>query len=64
MEQDLTIPAAFDANAARHPDKTAVAYLGTIFTYARLKALTDAMAAGLAGLGVAPGQRVVLYLTN
>ncbi|MFZ5584925.1 MAG: class I adenylate-forming enzyme family protein [Thermodesulfobacteriota bacterium] len=64
MDQDLTIPAAFDANAARHPEKTAVAYLGTIFTYARIKALTDAMAAGLAGLGVAEGQKVVLYLPN
>lgn len=64
MENNLTIPAAFDAIAARQPDKTAVIYLGTTYSYARLKELSDAMAAGLVQAGVEPGQRVVLYLPN
>lgn len=64
MENNLTIPAAFDAIAARQPDKAAVIYLGTTYSYARLKDLSDAMAAGLVQAGVQPGQRVVLYLPN
>ncbi len=64
MENNLTIPAAFDAIAARQPNKAAVIYLGTVYTYAKLKELSDAMAVGLIQAGVGPGQRVVLYLPN
>ncbi len=59
-----TIPQAFDALAARHPDKTAVVYLGTEFSYGRLKAMAERFAAGLAARGLGPGDKVVIYLPN
>jgi len=56
--------ARFEAMAKRYPGNTAVVYLGEKFSYRRLKELSDRFAAGLAGLGVQPGDRVILYLSN
>ena len=56
--------ARFEAMAERYPGNTAVVYLGEKFSYRRLKELSDRFAAGLAGLGVQPGDRVILYLSN
>ncbi|HWR91118.1 MAG TPA: AMP-binding protein, partial [Desulfobacterales bacterium] len=39
-------------------------YLGTRFSYRRVKQLAEAFAAGLAGLGVTAGQKVMLYIPN
>ena len=60
----LSIPQAFRQVAGRHPDKPAVHYLGTVYTYAELESLSDRFAAGLAARGVTPGSRVVVYLPN
>jgi long-chain acyl-CoA synthetase len=58
------IPTALETNAQRFPDKTAVIYLGTSFTYARLADLAGRFAGGLLQRGVKPGDHVVLYLPN
>jgi long-chain acyl-CoA synthetase len=54
----------FAAAAERHPHKTAVYYLGTRFTYRKLKDLSERFAAGLNANGVEPGQKVMLYIPN
>lgn len=53
---------AFDLWVARQPEKVAVTYgeTGERFTYAAWSALTDRIAANLAGAGVEPGDRVVV----
>jgi fatty-acyl-CoA synthase len=48
----------------RYPDKTALVYMGTVFTYRALLAAAEKMAAALAGLGVQAGDRVVLNMQN
>lgn len=60
----MTIPQAFDRLAERLGAKTALIYLGTKFSYAKLKDLSDRFAAGLAGRGIEPGDRVLLFLPN
>ena len=54
----------FAATAERHPDKTAVYYLGTRFTYRKLKDLAERFAVALSANGIEPGQRVMLYIPN
>ncbi|MBU1742852.1 MAG: acyl--CoA ligase [Proteobacteria bacterium] len=61
---DQTIPQAFEQTADRFPNKTAVVYLGTAFTYARLEDLVHRFAAGLRAVGVEPGARVMMYIPN
>ncbi len=58
----MTICTAFDGLATRHPDKTALVYLGTRYSYGRLRSWIDGFAASLARLGVRPGDRVLLYV--
>ena len=58
------IPQTFDRVAALNPNKPAAWYLGTAFTYARLKGMAESFAAGLLRNGVEPGSRVMLYLPN
>jgi long-chain acyl-CoA synthetase len=64
MEPNKNIYSTFAATAERHPDKTAVYYLGTRFTYRKLKNLSERFAAALSDNGVEPGQRVMLYIPN
>jgi long-chain acyl-CoA synthetase len=59
-----TIPAAFRARVAAHPQKTALWYLGSRYTYGQLARWVDAFAASLAAAGVAAGDRVLVYLPN
>jgi long-chain acyl-CoA synthetase len=54
----------FAAAAEGHPDKTAVYYLSTRFSYRKLKDLSERFAAGLNANGVKAGQRVMLYIPN
>ncbi|MBN9101106.1 MULTISPECIES: (2,3-dihydroxybenzoyl)adenylate synthase [unclassified Pseudonocardia] len=49
---------------ARTPDAVALVDGDTRFTYAELAARAEAMAAGLVGLGIAPGDRIVVQLPN
>lgn len=50
--------------AATWPDRTAVSDPAGAHTFAELDALADRAAAGIAALGVAPGDRVLLQLPN
>jgi len=61
-----TIGAAFDRAAARFPDRDAlvVRHQGIRWTYAELRERVDAFAAGLAALGLEPGERVGIWSPN
>jgi carnitine-CoA ligase len=64
-----TLRDLLDERTARHPDKTwlvAEDADGTVreWTYAEFTARVDALAAGLADLGVSPGERVTVHLRN
>jgi 2,3-dihydroxybenzoate-AMP ligase/pristinamycin I synthetase-1 len=50
--------------AAAHRDRTALVGQGRRISYAELDAWADRLAAGLRGLGVGPGDRVVVQLPN
>jgi fatty-acyl-CoA synthase len=51
-------------SAARHPHKPAVACGDVRWTYAQFDALCDRLAAGLAGQGIARGDRVAILARN
>ncbi|MGF7238020.1 MAG: AMP-binding protein, partial [Frankia sp.] len=53
-----------DDAAARWPTQIAATFLGLDMTYAQLRAETDALAGGLAKIGVKPGDRVAMILPN
>ena len=59
-----TAPAMFAATVARNPGGDAIRYFDGRISVAELDALSDAFAAALAAHGVAPGDRVALYLQN
>jgi fatty-acyl-CoA synthase len=63
---DKTLGAFFDEAAARWPEREAlvVRHQGIRWSYADLKREADAFAAGLAALGLEPGDRVGLLATN
>ena len=54
----------FRESAERHRGKTAITFHGTEFTFERLQALVEQMAASLAASGVGKGTRVALMLPN
>jgi len=62
--EQLTIFKAFADTVAKNPDKTAVSFLGTSYSYRRLLDLTERFAAALAGLGIKKGDRIVMYIPN
>jgi non-ribosomal peptide synthetase component E (peptide arylation enzyme) len=59
-----TIPDELHAVAAAHPQRDAVVALDGRLTYRELDERTDVLAAGLAGLGLAPGDPVLFQVTN
>ena len=54
----------FEDVAKRRGHHSAVIYLGTRYTYQKLKTMAESFAAGLLDKGLQPGQRVVMYLPN
>jgi long-chain acyl-CoA synthetase len=56
--------AMFASSVQRAGDRTAIRYYDAELTWNDVDRLGDALAVGLAGLGVAPGDRVGLYLQN
>ncbi len=50
--------------AERHPDRDAIVYLGSRFTYRWLRDAVERFAGALAELGVGRQDRVMLYLSN
>ena len=61
-DDTLTIHRAFEAQAARTPDATALVFEDQALSYAALNARANAIAAELRVQGAAPGTRVGLYL--
>ena len=51
-------------NARRYPDKAALVFMGTVFTYAQVMHTVEQLAAKLYTLGVSKGDRVVLTMQN
>ena len=59
-----TIADEFHAAAAAHPDQDAVVALDGRLTFRELDERSDQLAAGLAGLGLVPGDPVLFQVTN
>jgi len=64
METNHNIYSIFAEVAERHPDKTAVFYLGTRFSYRKLQNLSERFADALNDNGVNADQRVMMYIPN
>jgi long-chain acyl-CoA synthetase len=60
----VSLPRLLETTARRFAGTIAIHYLGTRMTWAELDRLSSRFARGLAGIGVAPRQRVVLALPN
>ena len=54
----------FDQMSERYPNRPAVVYLGTPFSYARLRNLSERFAGALADMGVKKGDKVMIYISN
>jgi long-chain acyl-CoA synthetase len=54
----------FEATAERRKDNTAAVYLGTRFSYRKIKDLVDRFAAALTDMGVESGQKIIIYIPN
>jgi long-chain acyl-CoA synthetase len=63
LSQETTF-SRFDRMSERHPEKTAVIYLGERFSYRRLRALSERFGGALAAMGVEKGDRVIIYISN
>jgi long-chain acyl-CoA synthetase len=56
--------ATFAATAQSRKDDAAIIYLGTRFSYRKLKDMVDCFAAALTDLGVKAGQKIIIYIPN
>jgi long-chain acyl-CoA synthetase len=63
-QDDHNIFDAFCATADAFPDHTAVVFLGTRYSYAWIRDTARAFAAALNDNGIAPDDRVIIYLPN
>jgi long-chain acyl-CoA synthetase len=63
LEKELTFT-RFDRMSETYPDQSALVYLGTHFSYRRLRQLSERFAGALSSLGVARGHRVMIYIPN
>lgn len=59
-----TIFQTFASTASKNPDKTAVYFLGTQYSYKRILDLAERLAASLSALGLKSGDRIVMYIPN
>lgn len=60
----MNLGAFLTASAARHPERRAITFEGRTASYRELDQRVNALAQGLTRLGVAAGDRVVLWLQN
>ncbi len=58
------IHSRFEAMSAKYPDRTAVIYLGTRYSYDCLRRLSQRFAGALTRMGVQKGDRVMIYISN
>jgi long-chain acyl-CoA synthetase len=61
---EKSVPQLFDEMADKYSGQAALIFYGKKIKYGELKKLTNRFAAALAGLGVAKGETVALYLLN
>ncbi|MCX8119061.1 MAG: AMP-binding protein [Desulfobacterota bacterium] len=59
-----TVIEAFEAQVQRRPDKTAIVFLGTQYSYGQIGEYVGRFASALYGMGVNPGDKMVLYVPN
>ena len=59
-----TIWETFEPVAEKHGDKTAVIYLGTRFSYSKIKIMAEQFTSALADMGIGSGKRVMMYIPN
>ena len=64
MDISKSIYHNFAETAERRGDHTGVSYLGTRYSYSRIRQLADCFASALTGIGVTAGQKVMLYIPN
>jgi acyl-CoA synthetase (AMP-forming)/AMP-acid ligase II len=64
LHEALTLPELLRARAARRPDDAFVRLGDARLTYGEFDARTDALAAGLAALGICPGDVIAVCLPN
>ena len=64
MDISKSIYDNFAETAERRGDHTGVSYLGTRYSYSRIRHLADCFASALTGMGVTAGQKVMLYIPN
>src|SRR4030065_407254 len=59
-----TIVEAFEKQAEKHPEKTAIIFLGTEFSYSRISEYVRRFAAALYEMGVRGGEKMIIYIPN
>ncbi|UCD72034.1 MAG: AMP-binding protein, partial [Syntrophobacterales bacterium] len=59
-----TVYDAFDSIAERYSHKPAIIYLGTSYSYERIRDWTGRFATALSDIGVREGEKVILYIPN
>jgi long-chain acyl-CoA synthetase len=64
MEIGTSIYEQFEKVCRENPEKAALIYLGKIYKFSQLKEATENLAASLHHLGVAKGDKAILYLSN
>ncbi len=62
--REKNIYKSFKNIAESFPDKTAVVYLGSHFTYKRVMEMAERFASGLYSIGLRSGDRIVMYVPN
>ncbi len=62
--QEITLPEMLDRTARQHGDRKALQFVMVHLSYGELRAEVERLAAGLAQLGVKPGDRVAIQLPN
>ena len=60
LEKEQTILAAFEESSARYPDRSALIFLGTRFSYRALRDLIHRFAAACHELGVSPSRTLMV----
>lgn len=63
LENELTFT-RFDRMSELYPDRPAVVFLGTSFSYKRLRELSERFGGALVDLGIGKGDRVLIYTAN
>ncbi len=64
MTENSTIPISFASVADRRAYHTAVIYLGTRYSYQKVRKMAESFAAALLDTGITSGQRVIIYVPN